>query len=301
MAEQRASAKESGVQRSPRLVPRLSSLLVELSALVGAGAQRQSEDQQSVMLDISGNNYPILSSIRHSTSSNVRSAIGGVGPQTVEEILVRRRERRAVTDGLFALWRSGSVEMRQRSELLADTPFFAFLEIKGNKIVETWASLDPLRTDRHEWITFCIDGATIRIDKSAIVQWRDLYIAHKDTTPEKFLFLTETLQHLKQYVSVRTLGDLVKDWGRVVNPLTDVIVADFTCASCNKTRRLQYLHARLVLQNIAPAQRRCHALGVKCSIPASETLYHPVPKTLEKLILEDNQRETLINDNEEEY
>ena len=119
-----------------------------------------------------------------------------------------------------------------------------------------------------------------------------MYSSLKDTVTEKFLFLPETLHHLKFYVTEMTLSDLLKEWGRLVNPLTDLLVADFACASCNKTHRLRHLHARLLLKNLPPRLRHCRALGLQCSIPATDTPYHPTQKTLEKLILEGGLTET---------
>ena len=137
MADRRASAEEIEVRRSPRLTSRIMGPPAEHRTSVPGGAQRLSDDQHSVMVEISANRAQSLVDFRNSTSSSARSSGIGVISQPVGEAMVRRGERETEIDGLFAPWRAWSSEMQQRNEMLVGTPWHAFLEIKGNKIVET--------------------------------------------------------------------------------------------------------------------------------------------------------------------
>ena len=300
MGERRGSGDETALRRSPRLQPISGSPPAELSAATPVGP-RLSEEQRSVVVDIpvdyqSRNSQLIY---RPSASSVVsRQSSTAVNYPTLDESMVKRTaERRAEVEDFFEPWRVVSPAMRQRKEMFVGTHWRAYLEVKRNKIIETWLFQDPSRSD---WYIFAVDGTTGKVDEQRLFRRRDLYLTVRHTITEEFLFPMEMITSVWNYFREIPPYEATKEWGRVCNPLSDVLTADFKCASCGKVRKLRHLHARLLLKSLSPERHRCHTLRVRCSMPITSEAYHPTSRTLEQLVLDGSPSPDLEHPREEE-
>ena len=120
---------------------------------------------------------------------------------------------------------------------------------------------------------------------SNYIRWRVNTLTNRDEIDETYMFPDEMVANILHFCEGRTIEGIVAMWGMASNPVSDFIKADFKCATCGKTRKLRYLHARQVLSCIPPDKRYCEVLGKRCSDVVTQKAYHPTLKILEQCII----------------
>ena len=274
MEQLSSSIEESGVRRSPRLAPRISDLPSTSSGVdvLLTPSERQSVGEVEI---------PIDSPVRPRRSVSVRRSLSSVNYPSLAG-LERRIERPLTSEHLFAGWlKIPAIKIRARE--IGHTVWKPILEVKGQKIVETWVHFDP---NKIEWRTICVDGAVGRIDETGLAVMEANYESRRMEIDEVFMFLDEMVESIVFFLARRTIEEVCGMWGMVSNPLSDYLLANFKCAICGKIRKLRYLHARNILTYVAPDKRRCELLGRRYADPVTEKGYHLTSRALEQLVLE---------------
>ena len=203
-----------------------------------------------------------------------------MGTFPIWEDITKRSDRSEKIADLLAAWTQHSVEMRRRRERLWGTGWKPLLFIRGGKAVEAWLNWDDTRT---EWYAVSVDGAVSKIDETRLTRIRDEYLAAKDTVREHYFFLTEAVDSILQFCASRSIHEITRLWGSVINPISDVLFCEFRCAQCAKIRLLRHLNSRAIIQRLAPEKRRCQHLGVHCEEPVTETVLNPTLSAIERV------------------
>ena len=271
MDQKQTEEGEGGPRRSSRLAPPPTSAAEEETV----SETRQVGRESDVIFGIAG---------RTRQSFPKRASAGSVIYPSLSDLDTSPGPKRFPTRNLFSGWINLSSQMRLRHEELRGTEWKPILEVKGEKIVETWIYYEPLKTSK--WQTICIDGTTGQMDENDVTCLEARYISRREEIDECYLYPDEVAPSVSDFCRAKTVEEIISMWGAVSNPLNDYLTANFHCAACGKTRKLRYLHARDVLTFMPAHTRRCEVLGRRCGEAVMLKGYHPIPRVLEQLVMD---------------
>ena len=128
-----------------------------------------------------------------------------------------------------------------------------------------------------------VDGVVSKIDDVRLKRIKDEYLSAIDSVREHYFFLTESIDSILQFCASRSIHEITRLWGSVINPISDVLYCEFRCAQCAKIRLLRHLNSRAILQRLPPENRRCRHLGLHCEELVTETVLNPTLAAIERI------------------